>query len=90
MNVSASPAVPRVSLQAAQRKYPHLSVPSPCVGVCKMDAEKGWCSGCYRSLEEIAGWSRMPDSDKRRLWVQVEARQAAALGEAISRPEVQT
>ena len=27
---------------------------SPCTGVCKIDKTSGWCSGCLRSLGEIA------------------------------------
>ena len=30
-------------------------VPSPCVSVCRMDARRGLCIGCCRTLEEIAG-----------------------------------
>lgn len=29
-----------------------------------MDADKGWCAGCWRTLDEIAAWSRMGDADK--------------------------
>ena len=31
---------------------------SPCINICALD-EQGYCLGCYRSLEEIAGWSRL-------------------------------
>jgi len=51
-------------------------VPSPCVSVCRMDASSGLCEGCWRSLEEIAGWSRLPDADKRAIWARIEARVA--------------
>lgn len=44
------------------------SVPSPCISVCRMDARSGWCEGCMRTLDEIAGWSTMDDADKRRVW----------------------
>ncbi|NJO56431.1 MAG: DUF1289 domain-containing protein [Rhodospirillales bacterium] len=33
------------------------SIQSPCIGVCKMDAAKQYCRGCYRTLSEIAAWS---------------------------------
>ncbi|MEH6824606.1 MAG: DUF1289 domain-containing protein [Motiliproteus sp.] len=29
---------------------------SPCVGVCAMDQDTGWCFGCGRSDAEIKGW----------------------------------
>ena len=43
------------------------AVPSPCNSVCRMDARTGWCEGCMRSLDEIAGWSTMSDAEKRVL-----------------------
>ncbi len=44
------------------------SVPSPCVSICRMDSRSGWCEGCLRTLDEIAGWSVMDDDQKRRVW----------------------
>ncbi|MEL6662679.1 MAG: DUF1289 domain-containing protein [Pseudomonadota bacterium] len=29
---------------------------SPCIKVCAIDGQTGWCLGCGRSLEEIARW----------------------------------
>jgi len=43
-------------------------VPSPCTSVCRIDAATGWCEGCLRNLDEIAGWSTMDDSAKRAVW----------------------
>jgi uncharacterized protein len=43
-------------------------VPSPCVSVCRMDPRTQWCEGCYRTLDEIAFWSRMEDEEKRKVW----------------------
>ena len=34
---------------------------SPCINICSLD-EQGYCRGCYRSRDEIAGWIAMtPD-----------------------------
>ena len=44
------------------------SVPSPCISVCRMDARSGWCEGCLRTIDEIAGWSVMDDEQKRQVW----------------------
>lgn len=41
------------------------TVPSPCISVCRMDEATGWCAGCLRTLDEIAGWSRLDDEGKR-------------------------
>jgi predicted Fe-S protein YdhL (DUF1289 family) len=43
-------------------------VPSPCISVCRMDAASGLCEGCFRTLEEIAGWGRASDEEKRAVW----------------------
>ncbi len=62
--------------QAAQRAVP---VPSPCRNVCRMDAASGYCEGCLRTIEEIAGWSGADEVEKRRVWLLLPAR-AARLG----------
>ncbi|MGJ7580404.1 DUF1289 domain-containing protein [Variovorax sp. RHLX14] len=43
-------------------------LPSPCTSVCRIDAASGLCDGCLRTLDEIAGWSRMDDAGKRQVW----------------------
>ena len=40
-------------------------IASPCINVCKMDERTGLCSGCLRTIDEIARWSSTDDS--RRL-----------------------
>ena len=32
---------------------------SPCVKLCVIHPEERLCVGCFRSMEEISGWSRM-------------------------------
>lgn len=34
-------------------------IQSPCVKLCVVHPEARICVGCYRSIEEISGWSRM-------------------------------
>ena len=51
-------------------------VPSPCISICRMSASTGWCEGCFRSSDEIAGWGRADDSSKRSLWRVIEQRMA--------------
>jgi uncharacterized protein len=43
-------------------------VPSPCLSVCRVDSATEYCEGCFRTLDEIAAWSRMGDEDKRKVW----------------------
>ncbi len=42
-------------------------IESPCVKVCVLDPASGLCLGCYRSREEIAGWSRMTREARREV-----------------------
>ena len=43
-------------------------VPSPCIGVCRMDESTGWCVGCLRTRDEITDWGLLADRDKLMLW----------------------
>ncbi|MEI7514770.1 MAG: DUF1289 domain-containing protein [Betaproteobacteria bacterium] len=45
--------------------------PSPCVSVCHMDAQTGWCLGCLRTIEEIGTWAGNSDQDKREVWQRI-------------------
>jgi predicted Fe-S protein YdhL (DUF1289 family) len=37
---------------------------SPCINICQIDQTRNLCTGCLRSLDEIAGWAGY--SDKKR------------------------
>ncbi|HMH89246.1 MAG TPA: DUF1289 domain-containing protein [Steroidobacteraceae bacterium] len=47
---------------------PEMTAPpvSPCVNTCTLDAN-GYCMGCYRTIEEIAGWQGMSHPEQRAL-----------------------
>ena len=32
---------------------------SPCINVCVVDEPTGFCKGCWRTIDEIAQWSRL-------------------------------
>jgi len=40
-----------------------ISIPSPCVRTCRLEGEV--CAGCGRTLEEVAGWSRMIPAERK-------------------------
>lgn len=48
-------------------QHPPSDVPSPCIGVCTIDEDTGFCLGCARSLQEVAGWRRLDAAQKQRL-----------------------
>lgn len=52
-------------------------IPSPCINICRMDADNGLCIGCYRSLEEITLWSRSDDTQRQAILAAVAERRAA-------------
>ncbi len=49
-------------------------VASPCISVCRMHAATGWCEGCLRTLDEIAGWGALPDAERQRILDRLPAR----------------
>lgn len=49
-------------------------VMSPCIDVCKM--EQGLCSGCFRTIDEIARWGTAADEEKRLILAAVAQRRA--------------
>jgi predicted Fe-S protein YdhL (DUF1289 family) len=51
-------------------------VKSPCTSVCKMDDRTGWCLGCMRTLDEIAGWSVLDEAAKRQVCESLDVRRA--------------
>jgi len=53
-----------------------VSVASPCIDVCRMDAQSGLCEGCLRTVDEIAGWAAAPDEKKRLILAAVAQRRA--------------
>jgi hypothetical protein len=53
---------------------PAQAVPSPCVGVCRMDEKNAWCAGCFRTIPELTGWSNASNERKIQIWHQVKER----------------
>ncbi len=50
------------------------AVPSPCINVCRMNPQSGWCEGCFRTIDEIVQWGSATESFKRGVWVEIKAR----------------
>ena len=47
---------------------------SPCILVCSIDMKTGYCFGCGRTRDEIAGWIDMTDDGRRAIMAQLPAR----------------
>jgi predicted Fe-S protein YdhL (DUF1289 family) len=39
-------------------------ISSPCIKVCVIDPASGFCSGCGRTLHEIARWGGMSEAQR--------------------------
>lgn len=52
-------------------------VESPCVKVCVMDAERRFCAGCFRTLDEIATWGTMAEEDREAVLARLPERRQA-------------
>ena len=56
-----------------------MSLPSPCIDVCRMDPASGLCDGCLRTLDEIAAWSIASDEQQRQILAAIAQRRASLL-----------
>ena len=51
---------------------------TPCVKICQLDRTQLLCSGCGRTLEEIAGWTSLSDDQRRHIMAELPQRLAAS------------
>jgi len=51
-----------------------ISINSPCINICVIHAETGFCQGCYRTVDEISKWMDLPPSDRVNIVRQLERR----------------
>ena len=54
-------------------------IPTPCISVCRVNADDGLCEGCFRTLGEISAWGRSTAANKRELWKTIMHRVKLAL-----------
>ena len=59
-------------------------VPSPCISICRMQADTGLCEGCFRTGGEIAAWSTADEVAKRRIWRTIDQRMAVLQAGSLS------
>lgn len=55
---------------------PPAPIKTPCVKVCVVDGESGLCMGCYRRLNEVAGWARLTDAEREAIMAELPSRRA--------------
>ena len=50
------------------------AIESPCILVCSIDMKTGFCFGCGRTRDEIAGWIAMAPEVRRAVTAELPAR----------------
>jgi predicted Fe-S protein YdhL (DUF1289 family) len=55
-----------------------MTIESPCINVCQMSEDKAVCTGCHRSLSEIANWRHFTDAEKIIVIAVAQGRRAAS------------
>ena len=46
---------------------PQIAIETPCIKVCVVDQETGFCVGCGRTRGEIGGWLDMSPETRREI-----------------------
>ncbi|HEY8277106.1 MAG TPA: DUF1289 domain-containing protein [Methyloceanibacter sp.] len=54
---------------------------TPCIDICTIDEANGLCKGCYRTIDEIAGWASMTAEQHRAIMAVLPKRQPVPAGE---------
>ena len=44
-----------------------MPLETPCIDICTIDEATGLCKGCYRTIDEIAGWASMTAEQRRAI-----------------------
>lgn len=52
-------------------------VESPCIKICVVHPESRLCTGCWRSIDEIANWSRMSSDERAVVMTELSTRARA-------------
>lgn len=52
------------------------SIESPCILVCSIDMQTGYCFGCGRTRDEISSWVAMTPQMRRAIMAELPARLA--------------
>ncbi len=50
------------------------SIATPCINICKLDPAEQLCLGCFRTLAELVGWSRLIAAEREAVMAELPAR----------------
>ena len=54
-----------------------MTIESPCVRTCTLDAEGRLCLGCFRTIDEIVGWTALSEAERAGVLARLPARRSA-------------
>ncbi len=66
--LSRQEAIQSLTARANSVSLAGENIPTPCISVCRVNADDGLCEGCFRTLGEISAWGRSTAANKRELW----------------------
>ncbi|MEX6508269.1 DUF1289 domain-containing protein [Jiella sp. M17.18] len=61
-----------------------MGIETPCTKVCRLDPQSGFCLGCGRTADEIAGWLGFSPEVRREVMASLPARLAGRAAETES------
>lgn len=67
-----------------QPPRPPRAIRTPCIKVCVVDGESGLCMGCYRRLNEVAGWARLSEEERDRIMAELPSRRSLIRPEKLA------
>lgn len=57
-------------------------IETPCNGNCLIDPDTGYCEGCWRTMTEIAKWTKYTPEKRREVMNVLELRKQGLIGPA--------
>ena len=46
-------------------------IETPCIGICKIDHNKGICVGCGRTISEITNWINFNEFERKEIMIKL-------------------
>ena len=59
---------------------------SPCVNVCHISRENGFCNGCFRTRDEISRWRDLDHYEQKKMIAELKKRRRNLKDSSTIRP----
>ncbi|WP_407063034.1 DUF1289 domain-containing protein [Cognatishimia sp. 1_MG-2023] len=54
--------------------WKRAEIESPCINICVVHPKERICTGCFRTIEEISRWSKMPNEERAEIMTDLPTR----------------